>query len=144
MQPKSQPICVLPLLWPQDFYVGSITLTKRSKVTSPVTRKIRRYCIHPDKIHKNMFYDTPVKKEQSESKNVETLNILYQSLSHVRLFATPWTVAHQTSLFTGFPRQEQWSGLPFPPPGDLLDPGIEPTSPALQTDSLPLSHQGSP
>ena len=44
----------------------------------------------------------------------------------------------------GFPRQEYWSGLPFPPPGDLPDPGIEPVSPALQVDSLPLSHQGSP
>ena len=42
-----------------------------------------------------------------------------------------------------FPRQEYWSGLPFPPPGDLPDPGIEPASPALQVDSLPLSHQES-
>ena len=42
----------------------------------------------------------------------------------------------------GFPRQEYWSGLPFPPPEDLPDPGIEPMSPALQADSLPLSHQG--
>ena len=44
----------------------------------------------------------------------------------------------------GFPRQEYWSGLPFPSPGDLANPGTEPTSPALQADSLPLSHQGSP
>ena len=58
--------------------------------------------------------------------------------------ATPWTVACQTPLFITFPRQEYWSGLPFPPPGDLPDPGIEPTSPALQADSLPLSHQESP
>ena len=43
----------------------------------------------------------------------------------------PWTVAHQTSLSMGFPRQEYWSGLPFPSPGDLPNPGIEPTSPAL-------------
>ena len=48
--------------------------------------------------------------------------------SHVRLFATLWTVAHQTPLSMGFPRQEYWSGLPFPPPGDLSDPGIKPTS----------------
>jgi len=46
-------------------------------------------------------------------------------------FATPWIVAHQISLFTRFPRQQYWSGLPFPSPGDLPDPGIEPTSPAL-------------
>ena len=45
-------------------------------------------------------------------------------------FATPWTVACQAPLFMGFPRQEYWSGLPFPSPGDLPDPGIEPMSPA--------------
>ena len=46
-------------------------------------------------------------------------------------FATPWTVAHQAPLSVGFPRQEYWSGLPFPSPGDLSHPGIEPTSPVL-------------
>ena len=51
--------------------------------------------------------------------------------------ATPWTVACQAPLFMGFSRQEYWSGLPFPSPGDLPDPGIEPRSPALQADSLP-------
>ena len=51
---------------------------------------------------------------------------------------TPWTVAQQAPLSTGFSRQEYWSGLPFPPPGDLPDPVIEPGSPALQADS-PLS-----
>ena len=54
-----------------------------------------------------------------------------QSLSHVQLFEIPWTVAFQAPLFMGFSRQEYWSGLPFPPAGDLPDPGIEPTSPAL-------------
>ena len=48
--------------------------------------------------------------------------------SHVRLFATPWTVAHQAPLSLGFSRQEYWHGLPFPPPGNLLDPGIKPMS----------------
>ena len=50
---------------------------------------------------------------------------------------TPCTVAHQASLSMGFPRQEYCSGLSFPSPGDLPDPGIEPLSPALQVDSLP-------
>ena len=58
-----------------------------------------------------------------------------QLVSRVQLFVTPWTVAHQ-DLFMGFSRQEYWSGLPFPPPGDLPKPGIEPRSPALQGDSL--------
>ena len=57
-----------------------------------------------------------------------------KSLSRVRLFATPWTVAYQASLSMGFSRQEYWSGLPFPPPGDLPDPGIEPRSPALEAE----------
>ena len=66
--------------------------------------------------------------------------------SRVQPFVTPWTIACQTSLFMGFYRQDYWSGLPFPPPGNLPDPRIEPTSPAapaLQVDSLPLSQQGS-
>ena len=60
-----------------------------------------------------------------------------KSLSRVRLFATPWTVAYQAPLSMGFSRQECWSGLPFPSPGDLPNPGIEPGSPALQADALP-------
>ena len=54
-----------------------------------------------------------------------------KSLSHVQLFVTPWTVAHQAPPSMGFSRQEYWSGLPFPSPGDLPDPGIEPGFPAL-------------
>ena len=54
-----------------------------------------------------------------------------KSLSRVRLFATPWTVAYQPLLSMEFSRQEYWSGLPFPSPGDLPDPGIEPRFPAL-------------
>ena len=53
------------------------------------------------------------------------------SLSCVQLFVTPWTVVHQASLSMGFSRHEDWGGLPFPSPGDLPDPGIEPGSPAL-------------
>ena len=57
-------------------------------------------------------------------------------LSRVRLFATPWAVAYQPSPSMGFSRQEYWSGLPFPSPGDFPDPGIEPGSPALEADTL--------
>ena len=65
-------------------------------------------------------------------------------------FLTPWTVACHAPLSKGFPRQEYWSGLPFPSPGDLLDPGInptldsgiKPTSPALQLDSSPIEPLG--
>ena len=67
-----------------------------------------------------------------------------KSLSRVLLIATPWTVAYQAPPSMGFSRQEDWNGLPFPSPGDLPDPGIEPGSPAFQADALTLSHQGSP
>ena len=70
-----------------------------------------------------------------------------KSLSHVWLFATPWTEAHQAPPSMEFSKQEYWSGLPFPSPGDFPDPGIEsrsPVSPTSQADSLPLSHWGSP
>ena len=59
-------------------------------------------------------------------------------------FLTPWAVAPQASLPTGFSRQESWSGLPFPPPGGLPDPGVEPGPPALQADSLPNELPGKP
>ena len=65
-----------------------------------------------------------------------------KSPSHVRLFATPWTVACQAPLSMGFSRQEYWSGLPFPSPGDLPDPGIKPGSPALRADALPSEAPG--
>ena len=61
-----------------------------------------------------------------------------------RLFGTPWTVARQAPLSTESPSQEYWSGLPFPSPGDLPDPGINPGSPALQADSLPSESLGKP
>ena len=67
-----------------------------------------------------------------------------QSLQLCVLFVTLWTVAHQAPLSMGFSRQDYSSGLPCPPPGDLPNPGIKPTSPALQEDSLLLSHWGSP
>ena len=66
------------------------------------------------------------------------------SLSCVRFFATPWTVAYKAPLSMEFSKQEYWSGLPFPSPGDLPNPGIEPGSPALQADTLPSELPGKP
>ena len=67
-----------------------------------------------------------------------------KSLSRVRLFAIPWTVAHQAPQSIEFSRQEYWSGLPFPSPGGLPNPGIEPRSLALQADALPSEPPGKP
>ena len=67
-----------------------------------------------------------------------------QSLSCIPLFTIPWTVVYQASLSMGFSRQEYWSGLLFPSPGDLPDPGIKPRSPRLQADTLPSELPGKP
>ena len=64
------------------------------------------------------------------------MKVKVKSLSRVRHFATPWTVAHQAPPSMGFSRQEYWSGLPFPSPGDLPNPGIKLKSPALWADAL--------
>ena len=67
-----------------------------------------------------------------------------KSLSRVRLFATPWTVAYQAPLSMGFSRQEYWSGLPFPSAGDLPESGIEPGFPTLEADALTSETPGKP
>ena len=73
-----------------------------------------------------------------------TVKQLRAMLSRARLFAAPWTVARKALCPWGFSRQEYWSGLPCPPPGDLPNPGIERGSPALQADSLPAELPGKP
>ena len=79
------------------------------------------------------------------------MKVKVNSLSRFRLFATPWTVGHQAPRSMGFSRQEYWSGLPFPSPGDLPDPGIqgsdsviETSSSALQADALTSESPGKP
>ena len=67
------------------------------------------------------------------------LVVVVQSLSHVQLFVTLWTIQSME-----FSRTEYWSGWPFPSPGDLPNPGIEPRSPTLQADSLPAEPQVAP
>ena len=72
----------------------------------------------------------------------QIMKVKVKSLSRVPEFAIPWTVVYQAPLSMGFSRQEYWSGLPFPSPGDLPDPGITPRSPALQADALPSEPPG--
>ena len=67
---------------------------------------------------------------------LETVIDTASSLSHIQLFATPWTVAHQAPPSMEFSRQAYWTGLPFPSPGDLPNLGIEPGSPTLWADAL--------
>ena len=73
-----------------------------------------------------------------------SMKVKVKSLSRARLFATPWTVAYQAPPSMGFSRQEYWSGLPFPSPGYLPNPGIEPRSPTFQVDALTSEPPGKP
>ena len=79
-----------------------------------------------------------------DNKNLRVSLCVLSHFSHVWLFAILWTVAHRAPLPMEFLRQEYLSGLPCPPPGDLLDPRIEPTSLVLQADSLPTEPPGKP
>ena len=83
---------------------------------------------------------TKPKRLKCQEQTTNQKNV--SSLSCVRLSVTPWTEADQAPLFMGFSRQEYWSGLPFPSPGDLPHPGIEPGSPALQAVALPSKPPG--
>ena len=88
-----------------------------------------------DKYH--IIISTDAKKAFDKIQHPFMMKVKVKSLSRVWLFATPWTVAYQAPPSMGFSRQEYWSGLPFPSPGDFPNPRIEPRSPALQADALP-------
>ena len=103
------------------------SVPKMSIKVSICLKSIKSICIIGAQLKLHFPSRPTVKSSHSKGK----------SLSHVQLFATPWTVSYQAPRSMGFSRQEYWSGLPFPSPGDLPNPGIVPRSPALQTDALP-------
>ena len=131
------PICI----WP--YIMGNILIVKKLSIMVLDKAKVCVYVhVHILKVlhfqTKNLIFFIPL---------LLFSVVHYQKvklLSRVRLFAIPWTVVYQASLSMGFSKQEYWSGVPFPTPGDLPDPGIEPRSPELQADALPSEHQGSP
>ena len=84
------------------------------------------------------------KESDTTERLTHSLSVCVKSLSHVRLFVTPWTVARQAPVSMGFSRQEYWSGLLFPSPGDLPNLGTEPGSPALQADASSSEPPGKP
>ena len=86
--------------------------------------------------HVGLSYNSKINSHTHKIKPIGSIGKI-GSLSVMFDLCNPWTVAHQAPLSTEFSRQEYWSGLPFPSPGDLPDPGIKPGSPALQADSLP-------
>ena len=81
---------------------------------------------------------------KTATNNSGSRKVKVKLLSRVRLFATPWTVAHQASPSMGFSRQENWSGVPLPSPGDLPNSGFEPESPAMQADTTIKGFPGKP
>ena len=89
-----------------------------------------------------LYFDQPPHIHMHRCKWM--LFLLFSCLVMFNCFATPWTVAHQARLPIGFPRQEYWSELPFPSPGDLPDPELEPTSPALAGGFLTTKPPGKP
>ena len=113
-------------------------MSKRQEVTSISndTQKREPLCNVGESVNWRSQYgnnmDVPRKTKNRTTRHVGVLCRFSLSDS-----ATPRTVAHKTPLSMGFSRQEYWSGLPCPPPGDPPDPGMEPRSPALQADSLP-------
>ena len=88
------------------------------------------------------------KKDSSPLSHLESLQndcaVLCLVAQSCPTLCTPWTEAHQAPLSMGFSRQEYWSGLSCPPPGDMPNPGVKPRSPALQADSLPSEPLGKP
>ena len=101
-------------------------------------QEVRHATCHPDCPQQtSLFSDTSI-------RGIEIALPFPESLSRVQLFATPRTVAYQAPPSMGFSRQEYWNGLPFPSPGDLPNPGIEPGSSAFQADALNSEPPGKP
>ena len=105
-----------------DDYMDHVPLGQKKKSWKKMTCQVNKNCIlfAIYKQRKRGRHKSPEDRD-TVSRWTHSMNIL----SHVRPFATPWTVAHHTPQSMGFPRQEYWSGLPCPPPGDLPDPGIK-------------------
>ena len=107
------------------------------KVLQSICQQIWKTHQCPQNRKRSVLIPVPKKGNAKECSKLKLL-------SYVQLFKTSWTVAYQASLSMGFSRQEYQSGLPFPSPEDLPDPGIEPRSPTLQADALPSEPPGKP
>ena len=125
--------------WLSNFYFFSLSPTKGLSFIFKKTLSVIDFLFY---CFSNLFYFCPNLYYYLPSANFGLVWV--KSFSRVRLFVTPWTVAHQAPQSMEFSRQEYWSELPFPPPGDLANPGIKPGSPALQADALPSEPPGKP
>ena len=132
--------------------LGSITMNKTSGgdgipvelfkiLKDDAVKVLHSIC---QQIWKNEAVATGLEKVSFHSNPKQWVSEWVKPLSHVRLFATPWTVAYQAPPSMGFSRQEYWNGLPFPSPGDLPNSGIELGSPTFQVDTLTSEPPGKP
>ena len=127
--------------WPQDWKRSVfIPIAKKGNAKECSNYHTTALISHPSKVMLKILQvrlqSTWTKNFQMSKLSLEKAGEREKSLSHVRLFVTPWTVAYQAPPSMGFFRQEYWSGLPLSSPGNLPNPGIKPRS-ALQADSLP-------
>ena len=138
--------------------VGSLSLLQAIFLTQGLDpgvlhyRRVLHHLIHQGSLKLTHKTNHPISLSLMQNLNLVTyhcwvrnlVKVKVKSFNHVWLFATPWTVAYQAPPSMGFSRQECWSGLPFPSPGDLPDPGIESGSLTLQADALPSEPPGKP
>ena len=125
--------------------ISAVRVGQRYTRVPSILNPLPRY---PSRLSQSTGFGCPVSYIKFPLVICFTYNNVYvcvcQSLSCVRLFATPWTVACQAPLSMGFFREEYWSGLPFPSPGDPPNPGIKPGSSRSQAESLPSEPTGKP
>ena len=122
--------------------IDFIFLGSKITVNGDCSHKVKRLLLFGIKAMTNL--DSILKSRDITLPTKVLLVKKEKSLSHVQLFVTPWTVAYQAPQSMKFSRQEYWSGLPSPSPGDLPNPGIKPGPPALQADNLPSEPPGKP
>ena len=123
-------------LWAQIGSAGNPPALSTTHIPSPP--QLILFCKFISDWKQRPFFILPIWNKVPGQKSLNIKVLVAQSCP------TPWTVTCQAPLSEGFSKQEYWSGLPFPSPGDLPNPGIEPTSPALQADSLLSESQGKP
>ena len=124
-------------LWPGT----SVRMETRGVQTSQIgVQEPHDLCSTPGQSLKGRLWDLGQDTESSQAQENSLILLLFSNQVVSNCFVTPWTIAHQAPLFMGFSSQEYWSGLRILSPGDLPDPGIKLMFPALQADSLSLSH----
>ena len=131
---------IIDVLWVPPCFKGPHKVSDHF-FSTPYRNSFTKLCFSPLSLQRVNIRRAPLSRPPASSVGLSLVPFhtalgCAQLLSCVRLFTTPWTAARLVPLSVGFSRQEYWSGLSCPPPGDLSNPGLEPRSPTLQVDSL--------